>query len=80
MQHATASFFVQYTEGIGGLAKDWTLALKHFEEAAEQGHAIAMTNIGCLYKKGGYGLSADYTLAVSWYIYSAISIRLIIIS
>ena len=54
--------------------------MKHFEEAAEQGHAIAMTNIGCLYKKGGYGLSADYTLAVNWYIYSAISILLIIIS
>lgn len=60
-----------FVEGHGGMTKDYLAASVCFEKAAELGHEVAMTNLGCLLKNGGYGLDRDQIQAVSWYLKAA---------
>ena len=48
------------------LAGDYTTALKEWKPLAEQGHALAQSNLGLMYKNGN-GVPQDYTEAIKWY-------------
>ena len=54
-----------YYEGIGGNPKDYIKAAKWFREAAEQGEAVAQTNMGVMYVNGE-GLLKDAVIAYAW--------------
>jgi len=70
--HESLSFHVTNQEmGEGGLAKDWALALKWHELAADQGSATSMGNIGLLYFFGGHGIVKNEATAAIWYRKSA---------
>ena len=46
--------------------KDYTNAVKYYQQSADKGHAGAQNNLGnCYYY--GQGVSLDYTKAVEWY-------------
>ena len=55
-----------YEHADGGLAVDWVQAVKHYEEAAEQGCTMAMNNLGCMHR-GGHNLPEDTAKSFSWY-------------
>jgi len=46
--------------------KDAAEAVKWYRKAAEQGHALAQTNLGFMYEKGD-GVPKDAAEAVKWY-------------
>ena len=46
-------------------AGNYAEALKWYRKAAEQGHALAQSNLGYMYEKGE-GVTQDYTEAVKW--------------
>jgi TPR repeat protein len=49
---------------------DYTTALQELRPLAEQGHALAQSNLGLMYANGD-GVIQDYAKAVSWYRLSA---------
>jgi TPR repeat protein len=54
-----------YDEGLG-VAQDYALARKWYEQAATAGHPSAFHNLGLIYG-AGHGVPADYTIALEWY-------------
>ena len=46
--------------------KDYKHAIKWYQKAANQGHAIAQVNLGTMYING-YGIERDYSKAIEWY-------------
>jgi hypothetical protein len=63
---------VLYQLGLG-VAQDGAKAVFWFEEAARQGHALALNNLGTIYVNGMPGISADREKALEYYLraYSA---------
>jgi len=57
---------VLYNEGKGGITMDKTHACELFEKAAEQGHVMAMHNIGSCYQVGSGG-KKDEGKAIAYY-------------
>ncbi len=53
-----------YREGVGA-PQDYKEALKWYRQAAEQGHAVAQSNLGAMYGKG-QGAAQDFILAHMW--------------
>jgi TPR repeat protein len=51
-----------YSEGLGGVSRDYAEALKWFRKAAEQGNGDGLANMGDAYA-GGYGVPQNYVLA-----------------
>jgi TPR repeat protein len=47
-------------------SKDYVEAMRWYRKAADQGNAIAQTNIGWLYEKG-QGVALDYAEAMRWF-------------
>ena len=45
---------------------NFTAALQQYRRAADQGHAVAQTNLGVMYENG-QGVSRDYQQAAAWY-------------
>jgi TPR repeat protein len=56
---------VLYENGWG-VAKDYGKARQWYQQAAEAGDEIAMTNLGALYENG-WGVAKDYGKAREWY-------------
>ncbi|MDA8785705.1 sel1 repeat family protein, partial [Planktomarina temperata] len=54
-----------YSDGQGVL-QDYKEAIKWYRLAAEQGHAMAQTNLGIMYEYGD-GVIQDNTMAHMWY-------------
>lgn len=54
-----------YYYGKGGVAKNYTRAVKYFRKAAEQGYAPAQNMLGICYEYGR-GVEQDYAKAVEW--------------
>ena len=49
-----------------GVPKDYDQAIKWYRLAAEQGAAIAQSNLGWMYANG-HGVLKDYNEAIRWY-------------
>jgi tetratricopeptide (TPR) repeat protein len=47
--------------------KNYVEAMRWYRMAADQGNAVAQTNIGFLYQQHGQGVSQDYAEAMRWY-------------
>lgn len=58
---------VYHGRGIGGMRKDYGLAMESYLKEAEQGNSEAAYNIGQLYEFGR-GVPKDESKAVEWYI------------
>lgn len=54
-----------YEYGVGGVAKDYSIALRAFEEAAEAGHVEAQARLGLLYETGT-AWPRDYAKSFYW--------------
>ena len=58
-------------EGVAAYQKgNYTIALKEFKKAAQQGDAYAQFNLGLMYYEGE-GVPQDYAKAMSWYLKAA---------
>ncbi|KAI8875195.1 HCP-like protein, partial [Backusella circina FSU 941] len=56
---------IMFYEGLG-IEQDYTKAMHYFTVAANQGHAVAQSQLGFFYDKG-YGTDQDWTKARKWY-------------
>ena len=56
--------------GYRGVLQDWAEALKWTRRAALQGHAVAQTHLGYLYR-GGRGVPQNYAESVKWFCHAA---------
>ena len=63
---AQYSLAISYYQGRGGVAKDYSEAVKWYRKAAEQGLADAQRNLGLCYINGK-GVPENQTEAVKWY-------------
>jgi hypothetical protein len=69
---AAGSCFGQYVVGVcynngdGGVAQDYTEAVRLYSLAADQGHATAQFNLGQKFEDG-YGVAQDRAEAIRWY-------------
>ena len=61
---------LQLETGLGGVRRDYGMAMECYLQAAEQGHTEAPYNIAQLYEYGR-GVSKDESKAVEWYIKTA---------
>jgi TPR repeat protein len=59
-----------YNNGYGGVAQDYTEAVRLYSLAADQGHATAQFNLGQKFENG-YGVAQDRAEAIRWYRLSA---------
>ena len=57
---------LEYYNGSGEKEQDFVKAFELFTMAAEKGNAVAMYNLGYLYKNGK-GVTQDYERAIEWY-------------
>ena len=64
--HALSALGLINLRGIYGQPQDFDLARDYFEQAAEQGHASSLVNLGLLYETGT-GVKKDYQKAFSYY-------------
>lgn len=55
-----------YTNGLGTVPRDLSLAIANFEAAANKKHPTAPTDLGRIYD-GAEGFTADYEVAMEWY-------------
>lgn len=55
-----------YQNGTGGFNKDMKKALSLYMQAANQGHAKSMTDVGWM-NENGFGTSRNYHVALEWY-------------
>ncbi|MCE3075159.1 tetratricopeptide repeat protein [Chryseobacterium gwangjuense] len=55
-----------YQLGLGGVEKNWKLAVENYEKAANEGDAASMNIIGKLYASGGYNLEKDESKSEKW--------------
>ena len=60
------SLGVWYERGLHGLRKDARQAFEYYQLAAEYGNALAMHNLGDLYRQGK-GVERDPAAAFAWY-------------
>ena len=56
---------LQYATG-SGVSQDYAEAIKWFQKAAEQGHAVAKLHLGAMYAEGR-GVPQDYVRAYMWF-------------
>ena len=55
----------QYAKG-GAVSQDFAEAIKWFQKAAEQGHAVAKLHLGVMYAEAR-GVPQDYVRAYMWF-------------
>ncbi|MEP3475776.1 MAG: caspase family protein [Hyphomicrobiales bacterium] len=55
-----------YQNGTGGFKKDMKKALSIYMQAANQGHAKSMTDVGWM-NENGFGTPRNYHVALEWY-------------
>jgi TPR repeat protein len=55
-----------YQIGLG-VQVSWEEAVRWYLKAAEQGHALACNNLGCIYSVGGVGIAMDKVKARMFY-------------
>lgn len=64
--------YAGFDEGFEAYKKgNYTVALKEFKQAAEQGNAHAQFGIGLMYDRGE-GVPQDYKQAIEWYTKAAV--------
>ena len=59
-----------YFYGDDNIEPDFKKAVKHFQSAVQQNHAVAQNNLGCCYEYG-YGVEQSYQEAINLYQLSA---------
>ena len=60
-----------FAEGVAAYERsDYATALREWRPLAEQGHALAQSELGYAYEKG-QGVPQDYAMAMMWYLKAA---------
>ncbi len=66
MQTLAMPFVVMYDRGEEGVAQDYAEAVRWYQLAAAQGHAVAQFNLGVMFERG-VGVAQDNAEAFKWF-------------